>query len=615
MNTGLKALSLAFALGITAGYSPKCLAGTYSNAIINTPGLVGYWQLGETSGNYADSSTQGNVGVPGGDITQGVPGARPSDGFLGFDANHNAASFDSEDYGFPGANEFDDPYDYVDVANPSSGVLDPGLSNYTVSLWFKVASDGNLYTLISKGTGGHDGWLFERLDPNEGMYSNLLNINMVPGSSGGNGRGPVAYVTQPEWTNLVVVLHRNGDATPGYSDSGVSMFIDGQFIAEDSTTLFDGVNTTSTADLEIGAFRSYGIEAYTGLMSDVAIFKSALTPSQISNLYNAAVTGTFSAGPLSWTNVGGSGDGVTWDTTSQNWYSGGSTTYSDNSDVVFNDSNNGNYAVTLNMTVSPKSVTVNNSSGDYTISGSGTITGNGSLTKEGTGKLTLLTSNTYSGGTHVLGGVLVVGQAHALPTNGQLTVGNGTDAATVQLAPGIGEVEISGLTVNGGAVLDLTDNAVLVDYTGSSPVLSIRADLVSGYNNGLWNGNGINSSTAAANAEASTTLGYADSGSKILIKYTWVGDANLDGVVNETDLLAMSPSGSTWAEGDFNYDGQVNADDYSLLLLGVAYGGTTNISMMVPEPGMCLPILLSMAALSRRKSWRSVSAQTEGSND
>ena len=93
------------------------------------------------------------------DVTQGVAGPRPTDGFLGFDANHDAAGFNSVANGTPDGAGFDDKNGYIDIANPSSGVLDPGTGNYSMSLWFQTPSDGHIYTLVSKGSGGHDGWL------------------------------------------------------------------------------------------------------------------------------------------------------------------------------------------------------------------------------------------------------------------------------------------------------------------------------------------------------------------------------------------------------------------------------------------------------------------------
>jgi hypothetical protein len=86
---------------------------------------------------------------------------------------------------------------------------------------------------------------------------------------------------------------------------------------------------------------------------------------------------------LTWNNAGATSpsDGVTWDANhSLNWNN--STfplVYHDGDNVTFNDANNGHYAVTLNTIVSPGSVTVNNSAGDYTIGGSGGIAGATSL--------------------------------------------------------------------------------------------------------------------------------------------------------------------------------------------------------------------------------------------
>jgi len=55
---------------------------------------------------------------------------------------------------------------------------------------------------------------------------------------------------------------------------------------------------------------------------------------------------------------------------------------------------------------------------------------------------------------------------------------------------------------------------------------------------------------------------------------TVVGDTNLDGIVNFSDLLALAQNygqtNATWNEGDFNADGSVRFDD--LLLLAQHYG-------------------------------------------
>jgi len=126
-------------------------------------------------------------------------------------------------------------------------------------------------------------------------------------------------------------------------------------------------------------------------------------------------------------------------------------------------------------------------------------------------------------------------------------------------------------TVNGGAAI----------FQNTSPS-TIFAMLQSGYNGGAWNGSsGINSTTAATDAAsvhaigmmqptAGTTfenqpLGTAD----VAIKYTYYGDANLDGQVDGSDYSLIDngylTGASGWQNGDFNYDGVINGSDYTLI--------------------------------------------------
>jgi len=101
-----------------------------------------------------------------------------------------------------------------------------------------------------------------------------------------------------------------------------------------------------------------------------------------------------------------------------------------------------------------------------------------------------------------------------------------------------------------------------------------------------WVGTGITSHAAAANAFTGLAAVLNDKGgtdgpmftqftgeevgvNDILVKYTWNGDANLDGVVNADDYFQVDSGFITQAKGyqngDFNYDGIINADDYFLI--------------------------------------------------
>jgi hypothetical protein len=147
-------------------------------------------------------------------------------------------------------------------------------------------------------------------------------------------------------------------------------------------------------------------------------------------------------------------------------------------------------------------------------------------------------------------------------------------------------VETSSLSVAGQ--LDLGGNDLIV-HNGNLGTLT--GLITNGFANGNWNGVGLSSSAARGDTTHLTALGivanntgsgtlYGGSGQAlfdgqspllgdILIKYTYYGDANLDGQVNSADYARADfgylTNQTGWSNGDFNYDGAVNGSDYTLL--------------------------------------------------
>ena len=148
--------------------------------------------------------------------------------------------------------------------------------------------------------------------------------------------------------------------------------------------------------------------------------------------------------------------------------------------------------------------------------------------------------------------------------------------------------------------LDLADNDLIIDYNPGDPspigssdgvtYSGIAGRIQSGRNGGAWNGaSGIITSqpdapgglTTLGSGEASAVLGLtgAQTGTfsgqtvdatAVLVKYTYVGDANMDGFISGDDYGAIDfafgvPGSADFANGDFNYDGIISGDDYSAI--------------------------------------------------
>ena len=180
---------------------------------------------------------------------------------------------------------------------------------------------------------------------------------------------------------------------------------------------------------------------------------------------------------------------------------------------------------------------------------------------------------------------------------------------------------------------DLTNRGLIVYSISGATVADLMSVIGYSYNGGLFDLPGLTSSTALNDPNFATAIGTADntifgytdfmgnlgvldgSSADILSRYTYYGDADINGIVNgdDFDLFLLGKTGAetaTWAFGDSNYDAVVNGDDFDLFLVGKASydtNGQLNLvsapksSGVVPEPtSLALLALTALAATTIR---------------
>ncbi|HEX3357931.1 MAG TPA: fibronectin type III domain-containing protein, partial [Tepidisphaeraceae bacterium] len=138
------------------------------------------------------------------------------------------------------------------------------------------------------------------------------------------------------------------------------------------------------------------------------------------------------------------------------------------------------------------------------------------------------------------------------------------------------------------ATLDIGDDDMILEDGAAAGVAQIQSLAAEGFAGAAWTGNGLTSSKAAATAGSSLPFaigfgmnsalhspfssldGIALNSDDVLVKTTLYGDIALNGVVTNATLNIFRQhfpvtSGSTWATGDFDYNGSTNNDDLNWL--------------------------------------------------
>jgi hypothetical protein len=199
----------------------------------------------------------------------------------------------------------------------------------------------------------------------------------------------------------------------------------------------------------------------------------------------------------------------------------------------------------------------------------GPITSNGTRTLEKIGAGDLLLAPELSFGTLLVS----QGAVRVLPTNS-----------------GIGRVNrLTSLLLAGSstptATFDLNEHTLIVTQPS---VPTLTAQIVQARNQGKWDQHGLTSSVAAVNPDASTTLGlltgaeyisiygpgatiggFVIAGSDAIVKHTYYGDTDFNGVIDGDDYARIDNGFNLglggWLNGDSDLNGVIDGDDYALI--------------------------------------------------
>ncbi len=201
-----------------------------------------------------------------------------------------------------------------------------------------------------------------------------------------------------------------------------------------------------------------------------------------------------------------------------------------------------------------------------------------------------------------------------------LTLAGGTAA----IAPGaVNVLVLDSLSISSGGTLDIGDNAMILHYAAGSPAAAVQQWV---NNRSIFTSAPTASGAPAALAlvdnhllhllswQGETVSNGADF-NELLLFYTYTGDVNLDGKVDQTDyyniIANMGKTGAGWFDGDLNGDGTVSLADFDIVSTQLAAGAGfapslaaafgRSYAVAVPEPASLTLLAVGALALLRRR--------------
>ncbi len=323
---------------------------------------------------------------------------------------------------------------------------------------------------------------------------------------------------------------------------------------------------------------------------------------------------------------------------------------------------NGAHSIMAPISLASDLRIVQQSAGMLTLSGALNNSAGREITKSGIGNLS------YDGAqTHGAGAILTVSAGTAnintnagshtvrnltVNANGTTNFGSTQHLAALSVGSGATATISSGgskslvtdaLTVAGTGKLDLNNHDLIVHATAAtknSVHTEVQAKIVSaqnGFDSNFitnWNGPGLTSTAARSanvasgfdlvglgvirNSDIDIVTGLPGSSytnfsgepvtpDDVLVMYTYIGDANLDGLISFDDYVGMDNAffrlipNLGWATGDINFDGVINFDDYTVVDQAFFFQGAPLAHedvAAVPEPGAWILFVFGVMSVS-----------------
>ncbi|MGA2498781.1 MAG: dockerin type I domain-containing protein, partial [Tepidisphaeraceae bacterium] len=184
------------------------------------------------------------------------------------------------------------------------------------------------------------------------------------------------------------------------------------------------------------------------------------------------------------------------------------------------------------------------------------------------------------------------------------------------MAGGANLLRVGGLNIAPGGSVDVADNDLVITNAPATEEMSnVRQMLLDGrlFTRAFQTPDGHYATLAPVDNRmlhltswSNVPINDGTDFSQVIVKYTCMGDANLDGKVDQSDYLNiianMGSTNASYFEGDLNGDGMVTPDDFAIvsanLGAGASFAAGPAISAASPAPASATMSAMAVSAAS-----------------